>query len=349
MKPTISVLFAGGGGDTLGFVNAGFELVYANDNNKSACETLRNNFNTSTVHHGSIIKQDVPYSNVISGGFPCQGFSVAGPRKIDDSRNKLYKEMKRVISTVKPDFFMIENVKGFVTMGDVGKFFNKGKIIKLGKIANLIINEFVDIGYNVQYKLFNVKNFGLPQDRERIIIVGVRNDIDYTFRFPKPTGTSTMDSYGLRDVPVIDDEIYRESNNTHKDYFSSRYMSRNRIKSYDDISYTIPADARNVPPSPECIKMWDKDIQVSDKEMVENFDKYKQYISKDLRRMSWMQCACIQGFPSNYEFAGDIKSKYRQIGNAVPPILAQKIGDCIMPYYMGEKESYCTGLDNFMN
>ena len=358
-KPTISTLFAGGGGDTLGFVNAGFKLVFANDNNPDACATLRKRFEKSTknkiIHHGTIKKiKDFVRSNVISGGFPCQGFSLAGPRKVEDERNALYSELKRAISIANPEFFVAENVKGFITIGENGnkKFFENGKIIKLGKVTQTIIDQLSSInkGYTIHYELHNTKNYGLPQDRERIIIVGVRNDLDYKFKFPKPTHGKnlndyvSMEEFGVRNIKFTKKEIYREKKGKRKDYFSSRYLSRNRIRKWNQTSFTIPADASQVPACPDCTRMWSIDVtgknKPTDSEMSEFLKKHSTDVAKDLVRMSWRQCSAIQGFPEDYEFVGDIKSKYKQIGNAVPPHLMQQIATCIMPYFKGSKSSY---------
>ena len=349
-QPTVAVLFAGGGGDTLGFVSSGFKLAFANDNNLDACGTLRNNFESGTriIHHSNIQKmEDFAHSNVISGGFPCQGFSAAGPRKVADRRNTLYRDLKRAIQVAKPEFFVAENVKGFVTIGEHGrgKFFKNGKIARLGNIARAIINELADIGYVVHYDLHNAKDYGLPQDRSRIIIVGVREDLDYSFKFPTPTHDQgnyvNMEEYGVRDIEADDSEIFREAKGSRKDYFSSRYMSRNRIRRWDQISFTIPAEASQVPACPDCASMWGMDApRVKDSEIVEFYKDHAGDISKDLVRMSWRQCAAIQGFPKNYKFSGDLKSIYKQIGNAVPPPLMQRVAECIMPYFKGQKSSY---------
>ena len=350
-QPTVAVLFAGGGGDTLGFTNAGFKLIFANDNNPDACDTLRGRFGDRIVHKGNVRKMDAfATANVISGGFPCQGFSAAGPRNVTDDRNTLYKELKRAISATRPEFFVAENVKGFVTIGEGGggKFFQDGKIVKLGRVAQAIINELSDMGYKVSYELHNARDHGIPQDRERIIIVGARDDLDYAFRFPKPTHDQnnyvSMEEYGVRDVKVKDSEIYRERNDRHADYFSSRYMSRNRIRRWDRTSFTIPAEASQVPACPDCGSMWTIDMPKNgrpmDSDFPEFFRKHEKDISPNLVRMSWRQCAAIQGFPSAYEFSGDLVSKYRQIGNAVPPPLMQRIAECIMPYFEGRKSSF---------
>jgi len=361
-RPTVATLFAGCGGDSLGFVKVGFDLVFANDNNSDACDTLRDKFETKDgkkiVHQGNVKKiRDFGSANVITGGFPCQGFSLAGPRKVEDKRNTLYRDLKRAIDLVKPEFFVAENVKGFVTIGErnQSKHFKDGKIVKLGKVAQGIIDELTDIGYNVDRELHNARDFGIPQDRERIIIVGVRDDLDFEFKFPETTHGKnlkdfvSMEKYGVAKIKFDDEsEIFREKKDKRKDYFSSRYMSRNRIRGWDKTSFTIPADASQVPANPNCSGMWNtrrenliKKNRPKDSEWAEYREKHGKDIAKDLVRMSWRQCAKIQGFPDDYPFAGDdIKSIYKQIGNAVPPPLMEKIADCIMPYFKGNNSSY---------
>ncbi len=361
-KPTVATLFAGCGGDSLGFVNAGFELAYANDNNLDACNTLRDRFENSSgkkiVHKGNVQKiEKFVSANVITGGFPCQGFSLAGPRKVEDKRNTLYNDLKRAITSVKPEFFVAENVKGFVTIGEKNnkKFFTNGKIARLGEVSAAIINELSEIGYNVSRELHNARDYGLPQDRERIIIVGVRGDLDFEFKFPEQTHGKKLDDYvSMEDYKVNEikfdkqKDVFREKKDKRKDYFSSRYMSRNRIRRWDQTSFTIPAEASQVPANPDCKKMWNSSItqevtgknRPKDSEWAEFRKKHDKDIAKDLVRMSWRQCAAIQGFPEDYPFAGDIKSIYRQIGNAVPPPLMEKIADCIMPYFKGKTSSY---------
>ena len=344
--PTVATLFAGGGGDTLGFVSAGFNLVFANDNNPDACRTLKQRYGEELIHEGNIKNvNSFKKSNVISGGFPCQGFSVAGPRKVNDERNHLYQYLKKSIKDVMPEFFVAENVKGFVTLGEKGgkPFFKNGKIQRLGKTAHAIIDDLKSVGYAVYYEMHNAKHFGIPQNRERIIMVGVRNDIDFKFKFPKPiTDGISMEEYGIKKIKVNESDIYRELKGDRKDYFSSRYMSRNRIRKWNEPSFTIPAEASQVPACPDCTKMWDDDkmTNMSDEDMVKGFEQYKKHVAKDLRRLSWRQCAAIQGFPEDYEFAGDIVSIYKQIGNAVPPKLMQQIANCIMPYFKGKKSSF---------
>ena len=147
-------LFCGAGGLDMGFEQAGFKTLWANDFDKDACKTHQNWSHTNVVW-GDISKIDmssIPQSDIMLGGFPCQGFSLSGPRKIDDSRNVLYKHYVKLVKQNQPAIFIGENVKGLLTMGQ-------------GTIIDAIINEFSDCGYDLFYQLVNAKDYGVPQDR----------------------------------------------------------------------------------------------------------------------------------------------------------------------------------------
>ena len=175
-KPTLISLYSGCGGSALGFKNAGFAITFMNDRNRDACETLEANFPDSLVVRQNI--KDVfnfGDADVIEGGFPCQGFSLAGPRKVNDERNSMYHYLKRAIMLVNPKFFVVENVKGFVTIGENGKgqFFNKdGTIKKLGKIATAIVDELASTGagYNVEYSGMGFALFFLGEYANMILM-----------------------------------------------------------------------------------------------------------------------------------------------------------------------------------
>ena len=163
---TAASLFCGAGGLDIGFERAGFKTVWANDYDADACKT-HETWSDATVVKGDIGKIDInsiPSTDIILGGFPCQGFSLSGPRKIDDSRNVLYKHYVKIVRDKKPLAFVGENVKGLLTMGD-------------GAIIDAIVNEFSDCGYNVFYQLVNARDYEVPQDRERVIIFGFRKDL----------------------------------------------------------------------------------------------------------------------------------------------------------------------------
>ena len=153
-----------------------------------------------------------------------------------------------------------------------------------------------------------------------------------------------MKKYGVPKFDKKSDEIFREKKEKHDDYFGSRYMSRNRVRKWSELSFTIPAQANAVPAQPDC-KMWDtkdgeRPMKLDDADWSKKRKEYEGKISKSLTRLSVKQCAKIQGLPEKWEFAGELLSRYRQIGNAVPPPMMQKVAECIMAYYKGKKSSY---------
>ena len=289
-------LFSGAGGLDMGFERAGFRTIWANDFESDACKT-HENWSTAKVVCGDIAKvdeNDIPDADVMLGGFPCQGFSLSGPRKIDDSRNVLYKHYVRIVKAKKPLMFVGENVKGLLTMGN-------------GTIIEAIIEDFSECGYDVYCKLLNAKDYEVPEDRERVIIVGFRKDLNIkSFEYPAPRNYTVTMREALKNIPEpTPDEVCNAP-------YSSRYMSRNRTRDWDEVSYTIPAMAKQVtlwPGSPDMTKV-DTDLWKFGDEGV-------------TRRFSWREAAAIQTFPVTLEFYGDLTSKYKQIGNAVPVKLAE--------------------------
>ena len=175
-KPTVVSLFAGAGGMDLGFQKAGFEIIWANDFDKDSVDTYKKNFGSHIVLGDikNIPSSDIPDNpDVVIGGFPCQGFSINNKkRSMDDERNHLYKEMLRIIKDKKPKYFVAENVKGILSL-------EKGEVIKL------IVNDFKKIGYDVDYKLLTASDYGVPQNRQRVFIIG--NRINKDNPYPKVT------------------------------------------------------------------------------------------------------------------------------------------------------------------
>jgi DNA (cytosine-5)-methyltransferase 1 len=236
----------------------------------------------------------MPDVDVILGGFPCQGFSLSGPRKMDDYRNRLYKEYVRVVCAKQPAAFIGENVKGLLTMAG-------------GAILDAIVAEFSACGYKVFCQSINAKDYGVPQDRQRVILVGFRKDLGVS-GFSLPRGrrekNTLLDALAGMPPPAPID-VCRAP-------FSSRYMSRNRKRGWDNVSYTIPAMAKQValhPSSPDMVKL--------------GAGSWRFGNGGETRRLSYRECAAIQTFPADMEFVGDLTSKYRQIGNAVPIRLAE--------------------------
>lgn len=294
-------LFCGAGGLDMGFDRAGFKTLWANDFDKDACKT-HHAWSGATVICGDIAKVDlntVPDSDIMLGGFPCQGFSLSGPRKIDDKRNKLYHQYVRFLEGKKPLMFVGENVKGLLTMGN-------------GQVFDAILDDFSRCGYDVFFQLVNAKNYGVPQDRERVIITGFRKDLNVqSFEIPKYEGKLVTLYDAIGHLPEADPEDVCQA------AYSSRYMSRNRKRNWDQVSYTIPAMAKQValwPGSPDMKKL-DKDEWEFGEGMT--------------RRLSYKEAALIQTFPPNMNFEGDLTSKYKQIGNAVPVKLAEHIATAV--------------------
>ncbi|MBB1537499.1 MAG: DNA (cytosine-5-)-methyltransferase, partial [Bacteroidia bacterium] len=229
-RMTQASLFCGAGGIDIGFERAGFKTVWANDINRDACETFRRWSHAEVVcgDIGKIDADDIPDTDILLGGFPCQGFSLSGPRKLDDSRNALYKHYVRIVKAKQPMAFIGENVKGLLTMGQ-------------GEIMEAIVLAFSDCGYDVRYELLDAKYYGVPEERERVIIVGLRKDLGLKFEYPKPRDPLVT----LRDV-IAGMPTPGPSDVCDAPY-SSRYMSRNRKRGWDQQSYTVPAMAKQVP------------------------------------------------------------------------------------------------------
>lgn len=293
---TVGSLFCGAGGLDLGFANSGFKTIWANDINKYACATFEawSGIDVVCENIKKILSKDIPDIDVLIGGYPCQGFSVAGARRLDDSRNSLYQEYVRILKDKQPKAFVAENVKGLLTMQN-------------GLVFNAMLADLEDCGYVVNAKLLNAKEYGVPEDRHRVIIVGIRKDIKNRFVYPVPATHIVTIREALQGLPVPDEaDICMAS-------YSSRYMSRNRKRGWDDVSFTIPAMAKQCPlwsGSPDMIKVGKDEWKFGD-----GFT----------RRFSWQEAAAIQTFPRCMVFSGDLISKYRQIGNAVPVKLAEAV------------------------
>lgn len=314
---TVVSLFAGAGGLDIGFEWQGFKTIWANDIDKDACETHRL-WSKAEVVCGDITKinfADIPNSDIITGGFPCQGFSLAGPRKIDDKRNILYRYFVKLVEEKKPLCFVAENVKGILTLGD-------------GTIIEAIIEDFSDKGYNVFPNLVNASDYGVPQDRWRVILIGFRKDLGVTeYKFPESFPQKVTLSEALKGMPEP----------AHEDVchaaFSSRYMSRNRKRKWDEVSYTIPAMSKQVtlhPSSPDMTKI-DEDNWIFGENGV-------------TRRFSWQEAAVVQTFPKGMSFYGNLTSKYKQIGNAVPVKLAEVIAKDVKNVLVSCKQQNKVGV-----
>lgn len=289
-------LFSGAGGLDLGFKMAGHEILWANDLYVDAVETYRHNIGNHIICEdiANVSTNDIPNCDIVIGGFPCQGFSVANTKRTaDDERNTLYKQLIRVIDAKCPKFFLAENVKGILSLDK-------------GRVFEMIKSDFTNLGYKVEYKVLNAADYGVPQTRMRVIIVGVRNDVDFIYHFPTPThnqnGTEGLKRWvsvteALASIPDPDKP------NAMKNHEYSKYKLQfngylgHRALDPDKPAPTVTARGDNkggvvILPHPNA-----------------------------QRRMTCRELAKIQSFPLDYEFCGNRSSVYRQIGNAVPPLL----------------------------
>jgi DNA (cytosine-5)-methyltransferase 1 len=316
---TIASFFSGCGGLDLGFENAGFKVVYANDIWKGCQKTFEYNhqlpLDTRSIE--KVKSEDVPEVTGFVGGPPCQSWSLAGAmRGIKDPRGKLFYEYIRLLEEKKPYFFLAENVSGMLS--------------KTHKIQLLrIIQEFNKVGYTVSYKLVNAADYGVPQDRKRVIIVGYRKDLGIQFVFPEPNKNKVYLRQALGDLPP---SLPAQKNNrankktpipNHEHFigsYSSMYMSRNRKRSFSEVSFTIQAGGRHAPIHPASPDM----IQTG-------VDKWKFKSNQhEYRRMSVRECARIQTFPDTFIFFyKNVADGYKMIGNAVPVKLSQAIAEKI--------------------
>ncbi|WP_400244600.1 DNA cytosine methyltransferase [Niallia sp. JL1B1071] len=286
-----------------------FHTIYTNDLFKEANESYRLNFPPVFQQQLDIRKvKEFPKADFVLGGFPCPGFSEAGPRLIDDKRNFLYIHFIRCLLQAKPFAFIAENVKGMLTLGK-------------GEVINQIVQDFASAGYNVKFKLVNARDYGVPQLRERVFIVGIREDLDFEYNHPEPThGKGKLPYVTLKDA--IGD-LESNPGDWFEGGFSPIYLSRNRKKKWNEQSFTIQASGRQAPlhPSgPEMIKI--------------EADKWTLPGDESLhRRLSVKEIARIQTFPDWFIFSDGgnmdvqknnrLDKQYKQIGNAVPVMLAK--------------------------
>jgi DNA (cytosine-5)-methyltransferase 1 len=318
-SPTVISLFSGCGGLDLGFQKAGFSIPWANEYDSDIWETFELNHKHTRLDRRDIRdipSDDIPDCDGIIGGPPCQSWSEAGAlRGIDDPRGQLFFEFIRLLKDKKPLFFLAENVSGMLSKRHEGAVKN-------------IKAMFKDAGYTLSVELLNASNFGVPQDRKRVIFVGIRSDLGFSFNFPAPLKSKVP----LRDAigDLADSAIpAAEKNKTNGDKckianheyltggFSTIYMSRNRVREWDQQSFTIQAGGRHAPIHPQAPVMpkVGKDKRI--------FEKGQEHL---YRRLSVRECARIQTFPDDFVFKYDsLLGGYKMIGNAVAVNFAEAL------------------------
>lgn len=308
-------LFAGAGGLDLGFEKAGFEIVAANEYDKTIWETYEKN------HKSPLIKgdiRDIPSSEFpkcagIIGGPPCQSWSEAGSLKgIEDPRGQLFYEYIRILKDKEPDFFLAENVKGMMAK-------------RHNSAVEDIVKQFEDAGYSMHIELLNANDFGVAQDRKRVFYVGFKKSLNVKFEFPKPHEYKPVFKdviWDLKDtaIPAL------EKNKTNGDkciipnheYFvgaySTIFMSRNRVRQWDEPAFTVQASGRQCQLHPQAPVM---------PKVEKNLNKFVEGKEHLYRRLTVREAARVQGFPDDFIFYyNSLDHGYKMIGNAVPVNLA---------------------------
>ena len=312
-------LFAGCGGLDLGFEKAGFSIPWANEYDKEIWETFEFNHKKTKLDRRDIREipsEEVPDCDGIIGGPPCQSWSEAGSlRGINDPRGRLFYEFIRLLRDKKPLFFLAENVSGMLSKRHTEAVANIKKM-------------FADSGYNLSVELLNAADYDVPEDRKRVIYVGFRTDLNRTFVFPKPSNKkiSLREAIGdLADTAIAaaaqnhtNGEKCRVANHEYlTGGFSTIFMSRNRVRSWDEQSFTIQAGGRHAPIHPQAPEM----PQIEKNKHIFAPGKEKLY-----RRLSVRECARIQTFPDDFIFKyNSLLAGYKMIGNAVAVNFAYRL------------------------
>lgn len=247
--------------------------------------------------------ESFPSSDLLVGCYPCQGFSQGGARDSERNINYLYRQFDRALRKIKPKAFIVENVSGMQRSD-------------FRHLLNSQMTRFRLAGYRVEAQRLNAEDFGVPQERRRIFIVGIRSDFDVRYKFPEPThGTGRS-----QNIVTIKDAIGElpewPDGEFHEDKFHWYYMSRNRWRGWNDISKTIVSHPRHMPLHP-----------MSPKLLRIHTDKWVWENDGPARRYSYTEAARIQGFSKGFTFpeTSKMRSKYQVVGNAVPPPLFEAV------------------------
>ena len=345
MQMNVISLFSGCGGLDLGFEKAGFNIPVANEFDKTIWETFKVNHPNTHLIEGDvrqITKEDIAQYidgevDGIIGGPPCQSWSEAGSLKgIKDARGQLFFDYIRILTEFQPKFFLAENVSGMLAD-------------RHSEAVQNILHMFEEAGYDVSFTLVNAKDYGVAEERKRVFYIGFRKDLNIQFGFPKGSTKDDSKKITLRDIiwDLQETAVPSGPKNHHNpdainnnEYFTGAYspifMSRNRVKSWDEQAFTVQASGRQCqlhPQAPKMVKFGKNDCR---------FVEGKEHL---YRRMTIREVARVQGFPDDFKFIyEDTNTAYKMIGNAVPVNLAYEIAVAIKMYLDGNGDT--VDIDN---
>ena len=331
--------FAGCGGLDLGFKQAGFEVVWANEFDKNIHATYRLNHPSTILCEKDLREIDlseIPDADGFIGGPPCQSWSVGGSgRGLQDERGQLFLKYIEIIKQRHPKFFVIENVFGMLTHQHISTFL-------------VFIDTLEKAKYKVHYAVLNAADYKIPQDRKRVFVVGFSSELNCQFSFPKPGNYVVSLRHAIGDLtekpklysdfddvpipPISNHDVYTGP-------FDSKFMARNRVRSWDEPSFTIQAQAKNAPLHPQAPPM----RYVSSSQRI--FEPGFEHL---YRRLSVRECARIQTFPDSFKFIySNVKMGYKMVGNAVPPRLAKCVALSVREAFEEKIKDYSNVLVAF--
>jgi DNA (cytosine-5)-methyltransferase 1 len=335
-RPKVIDLFSGCGGLSLGFVNAGFDVVLATDIWEISLETHKKNLSNSKVILGDICKKEIQSEifstiksdiDVIVGGPPCQGFSSCGLRLIDDPRNSLFKEFVKMVNHFRPSIFLMENVWNL-------------PLLNGGIAKDMILDEFKSIGYSIDYQILLAADYGVPQMRKRCVFIGNRFDGLNSFPGRNYSAAQLFKKKEMSEYVSVKTAIGDLPPLTHgscNDSFKNHCCRRLNKLDYERISF-VP-EGGYAPDIPKSIRpkenkrggyfydwyrrlKWDEPSRTI-------IGSDKLFHPDQNRKLSVRECARLQSFPDSFEFFGSLNQQYKQIGNAVPPMMAFEIAKSI--------------------
>jgi DNA (cytosine-5)-methyltransferase 1 len=326
-KPLVIDLFCGAGGMSTGFEMAGFEVILGIEYIDTYAETFANNHKTAETICGDIREVSVDQVkdiigdrkvSVICGGPPCQGFSGAGRRDNKDPRNSLFMDFIRMVDGVKPDYFVMENVPGILTMKN-----EKGLAV-----IEIIKEEFKKIGYNVQWEKLIAADYGVPQKRRRVIFIGSKDDKNFPIVYPKKTHGENVNSKGQSKLDVgiepVKEWLGAGTVLIPKDEVPAIYFHTQKM--IDGFRRRKERNKMNGKGFGwQLIKLDKPCYTLSARYWKDGADALVYYSENEVRMLTEDECALIQTFPKKYKFAGSKRDKYTQVGNAVPCLMAKAI------------------------
>ena len=305
-KLKVASLFCGCGGTDVGllgnfdflgkhYASNNMEIVYANDIDDNACRIFEENFGIKPDNRDirQINSNELPDFDILTGGFPCQSFSIIAqnPKRlgVKDDRGKLFLEMCRILKDKQPKCFIAENVKGLLTDNQKSAF-------------PLIMEEFKNSGYDVKHMVLNSANYGVPQKRERVIIVGFRKDLHIDFTFPDQVITDEDLFEPLKKVidNTVDEKYYFSERAVEGMMKKREKMNKGRAQDIEKPCNTVGAHLAKV------------SLNSTDPVLM-NGNRYRRFTPREVAR--------IQSFPEKFELVGSESAQYRALGNAIPPVM----------------------------